>query len=219
MKKIIKNLHQKYKNQNDMIKSIFLTSYNSNTTHLVIDFVRTFDGNSKSINTSAKFTLLLAALKGCHLIRYEWLLHSKVKDKWTEETKYLLESYVGENLNDLDEEEQYDYDIRLIKFYQNLKQTSHLDLFSKQGNIYLLNCNEILANGNESIFNDSQSSFSDSFINFKSKDKISDYLYEIVTKFNGLITSRVACADLIIVIDKSNDFDARLDQQALKKER
>ncbi|CAF0900151.1 unnamed protein product [Brachionus calyciflorus] len=203
MKLVIKNLKKQYKYRDEIINSVFFNNFNSSITHIVIDFEKKFDGNTV-ISTNNKFMLILAALKECKIIRYEWLLHSEIKLKWNAEKKYLLESYIDQDLNELDKEEQNEFDIRLIKFIRNLKLTDRIDLFSKYGNIYISN-NENSYDENE---NDTQNSFSDSFTSFKSKEKLYDYLHEVITRCNGLITSRVACADLILAIDKADDYDS-----------
>lgn len=127
-------------------------------------------------------------------MRFEWLAHSELKREWCPEDQYTLESYIDIDLDNF--EEQNEFDIRLVKFERNLKLTDRVDLFSKYGNIFLLGCDF-------ENFNDI--SLSDSF--FKSKNCLYDYFHELITRCNGLITSRAACANLIILIDTSDDYE------------
>ena len=56
----------------------------------------------------------------CH--RHEWLVHSKTRLRWQDETKYLLDNYLSEDLSEYEEEA---FDIQVVRLIRNLhKQKS-----------------------------------------------------------------------------------------------
>lgn len=224
MKQVVNELNSQYSESNkNKINCLINKEFNLNTTHLIIDFNGTFERDLKQLDTNRKFLLLLAAIKNCKLIRFEWLLHSFKKSYWIDEDRYLIQSYIG---SDLDQYEENDFDIKLIKFIRGLNQTSKMSLFSSCGFIYLLKNEEDYLNSlssdsvanksQSSSFSDSFSKFSDSFSIFKSKNKLYDHVFELITKCEGRITSRVACADLIVYIDILGDSgsDKRSDKES-----
>lgn len=200
MKQIIKYMNSENRKNAEPPNAVFQSILKSNTSHLVIDFEAVL---SRSIpKTIDKLAIILSIMKFCKIMRYEWLIHSELKRKWCPEDPYTLESYIDIDLDCL-EEEQSEFDVRLVKFERSLKLTDRVDLFSKYGNIYLL------SSDNENL---NEVSLSDSF--FRPSNLLYDYFHEIISRCNGLITSRAACADLIILIDTSNDYETKTKQGA-----
>lgn len=179
----------------DSIKGDFEKNYCSKTTHLIIDFKRTFE--QQEININKKCLLIAAAVNKCRLVRFEWILHSRKKKQFIDVKKYLIENYI----NDLDEYEEEDFDIKLIRLIRHLKDKKHqlgqLSLFSHLKQIYLIKENTDLEKDDD-----------DFDVMMKNKmNTIYDYFIDIMSKFGANLTSRAGMAELIIAIDKTDDLD------------
>ncbi len=214
------NSHQKKFPISCFIKKL----YSSNTTHLILDFTLLFDSDENGTNNTKpnldlnkKCLLVLAALNQTKIIRYEWLQHSLNKSAWVDETKYMLESYVGPDLSEYDEQE---FDIRLIRMLRYLKNHKMSHIFQAYKNVYIIEHGENLTESemqlDESEQENSSSQISQcSFSFFKEKNTTYDHLVNIMTKCGGHLTSRPQQAELIIAVDRTQDFE---DMQKYRKE-
>ena len=215
MNKIVKELNKTpvkdiNTNQTQLISCLVNKKYEFKTTHLIIDFNRVFDPVhiKQTLNLNKKCLLLLATLNECKIIRYEWLSHSWQNSQWLEETEYLLESYIESDLDDYDEED--DFDVKLIRFINNLQEKKFSQFFSKYKNVYVIPELEYESGDETELQNASQTSnrnMLDMTLNiFKSKNTTFDYLSEILTKCGCHLTSRPQQAELIFAIDRTHDF-------------
>lgn len=116
--------------------------YSVKTTHLVVDFERTFQDDVLSVET--RLHLAAAALiDRCKLVRFEWILHSQKCRRWLDTAKYTLDAYV-ENCDDYD---QNDFDVRLVHSLRTFR-TGHIAeqqtsvMFSNIRNIFLMDAGD-----------------------------------------------------------------------------
>lgn len=165
--------------------------------------------------------LLKAASNRCKLIRFEWVLNSKIRNQWLDESKYLLENYVSsETFDDYDE---MAFDIQLIKFIraQNEPHSQKVNLFARFKNIYLIRDSSEYENDLDHDDVDDNNDDDDDDYHKQSADDINeldvllkrrqntlyDLFIDLLTKFGATLTSRASMAEFIIAIDKTNDFD------------
>jgi hypothetical protein len=195
----LKNIKQ---NSNVEFKVRTSEEYNQRTTHLIIDCKLLFDEN-EFIGIKEKCVLLLAALNKCKLIRVEWLKRCRLKGKWIDEDKYLLENYIDQNLSSYDQDQ---FDVKLIGFLRQLPQNIKFkrNLFSGYKNLYVME--EIMNSDADESESNENNQLCNSWFSFKSNTTY-DYLTELLTKCGACLTSRVALAELVVTIDKTNDYD------------
>ena len=194
----------------EKIKAVISQKYHSNTTHLLMDFQETFEQENNDLNTLKMYLLILAIINKCKLVRYEWLIHCNNKNKWLDTTDYSLDAYVGNDLYDLDQQD--DFDIKLAKLVRKVENASlNRKLLSSLKNVFIMNDEFMKENKNDSNNNTNQSNlsiFKDFFATSASNfNSIHDILIELMTKFGAHITSRVNCSSMIIAVDKTYDYD------------
>lgn len=165
--------------------------FNSSTTHLIVDFESTFDNGD--IDLRSKLIILLSALKKCKIIRHEWLIHSKTKQVWLDEEKYLLQNYLGP---DLSEYSEFDFDVKVVKLIRKLEK-DRLTCFSRYKNIFIIK--ERLDNKSSPVFDD--------VALFTSKSALQTILSQIITLCGGSVTNEIAKGKFMIAMDKTNDYE------------
>jgi hypothetical protein len=196
--------------KNERIKVTISQKYSSNITHLIMDFQDIFEQDSHGLKTLKMYLLILAILNKCKLVRYEWLIHCNDKKKWLNLSDYSLDAYVGNDLYDLNQQD--DFDIKLAKLVRKVENASfNRKLLSSLKNVFIMNDESSKENKNDSNNNTNQSNlslfkdfFATSNCNFNT---INDILIEIMTKLGAHITSRVNCSSMIIAIDKTYDYN------------
>lgn len=170
-----------------------------NTTHLVLDFNEFFESNSaKQVNK--KCLLLLAALNETKLIRFEWIVHSRHKSRWLDETKYLLKSYLECSSSQLPDEDEFD--IQLQRFINSLGDHQHTyrGFFGSFKNVYIIE-------PVEEIDKDDEEEENMSLGLFRAQNTTYDLLVEILIKCGAHLTSRANQAEIAIAIDRTNELD------------
>jgi hypothetical protein len=240
MNQIIRQMNESQEESSDsqVITCYMNKKYTQNTTHIMIDFNNFFDPNiiHSKLNLNKKCLLILAAVNECKIIRFEWLKHSWKKSEWLEELDFLVESYLESEIDAYDEAD--DFDVKLIRLVRNLKNKKCSQFFSSFKNIYIMeqreDCNEDVcstANATKSRIDEDavdesgldltgtmleKSAFFEatnlSLNIFKNKNSTYDYLIEILTKCGAHLTSRVQHAELIIAIDRTQDFSQDVDK-------
>jgi hypothetical protein len=195
--------------KHERIKATINQKYNSNTTHLIMDFQATFEQETHCLclSTLKMYLLILATLNRCKLVRFEWLIHSNNKKKWLNISDYSLDTYVGNDMYDLDQQD--DFDIKLAKLVRKVENSSlNRKLFSSLKNIFIMNDDFMKENKNDSNSNTNLSIFKDFFATSNSNfDSINDILIDIMTKLGAHIISRVNCCSIIVAVDKTYDYD------------
>lgn len=145
----------------------------------------------------------------CIYYRYEWLVHSKAKLSWQNEIKYLLENYLSEDLSEY-EDDYFDIQvvrlIRTLHYQKSAKNT--LDVFSKYKNIFLIK--------ERSETNSKSNTEFDDVMLFEKKSALQTYLAQIIGKCGGDTKSRVAEAEFMVAVDKTNDYDETIPNQLNK---
>jgi hypothetical protein len=175
--------------------------FSTNSSHLIIDFVQMFE-KSIQIDLKTKLIILQAVLNKCKIIRIEWISHCKMKKCWLDERSYLLENYLSKDLNEYDE---YEFDVRLVKLIRRLPSIK-LDLFSAYKNVFIIRersesklTSEIDSDDNEEIDDNSKK--------VKIKSTLHFFLSELLVKCGSILTNNPSKAELLIAIDKTNDYD------------
>jgi len=112
-----------------------------------------------------------------------------------EETKYLLENYLGEKL---DEYAETDFDVQVVRLIR--KTDCKAKLFAGEKKIFLIKERTDLGKGGV-ISDDEDVEF------FYKKSTLQTYLSQIIQKYGGEITCKFEEADLIVALDKTNDYD------------
>jgi hypothetical protein len=191
-------------------------SFGVESTHLILDFKRIFQNNSQQINLKYKLIMLNAALRRCKIVSYEWIEQSRVRKKWLGEKSFEMESYLGDSLvnykyadtDEVNEKEAQErskaFDVRMARLLRLCKNKISHDLFKKCKNVYIIPEAPQLQQPNQSC--SSQSDFESSNF-FADYDTCQCLLSELIVKCGGHITSRMECAELLIAVDKTNDYD------------
>jgi len=120
--------------------------------------------------------------------------HSLIKRRWLEEAKYLLENYIGEELGDYSET---DFDVQVVRMIRRLKASSRFRVFGGEKKMFVIKERQESAKvecGDEVAF-------------FEKKSTLQTYLSQIIQKCGGEMTSRVEEADIMIALDRTNDYD------------
>ena len=190
-------------------KALDNDTISKDTTHLIVDFDHLF-GSTESLKLFVKCKLLFAALNRTRIVRYEWLTHSLKRKCWLDEKKYLLANYIEQD-GDYDENE---FDLRLLKLIENLDDQITSQLFQHERNIFIFDeCHHQNDNDDDdgielkmkAMTLGESSSSSSSFLEVR--DRLRDYLSELIVTCGGHVTSRLKNARLMIAIDKmSSDY-------------
>lgn len=191
MKEAIDELNNSNESRSEIITT-HQKQFNSNTTHLIVDFEQIFD--TGDVDLKAKLIILLAVLNNCKIVRYEWLNHSIKKMYWLNEEKYCLENYIEDDINEYSDS---DFDVKVVKMIRHLK-LSKINLFSQNMEIFLIKERQ------ES--NKSNIEFDDLTL-FDKKSTLQVYLSQIIQKCGGVVSGKVRDAELMVALDKTNDYD------------
>jgi len=141
----------------------------------------------------------------CH--RHEWLVHSKTRLRWQDETKYLLDNYLSEDLSEYEEEA---FDIQVVRLIRNLhkQKSKNPDIFTKYKNVFLIK--------ERSENNSKLNTEFDDVLLFEKKSTLQTYLAQIITKCGGEIKNKIEEAEFMIAVDKTNDYDEEIPNQLNK---
>jgi hypothetical protein len=120
--------------------------------------------------------------------------HSLIKRRWLEEAKYLLENYIGEELGDYSDT---DFDVQVVRMIRRLKAGSRFRVFGGEKKMFVIK--ERLESGKVEC--------GDEVAFFEKKSTLQTYLSQIIQKCGGEMTSRVEEADIMIALDRTNDYD------------
>ena len=96
--------------ESEIVAAKVSDQYNQRTTHLIVDFKRLFesgvDGDEEKqvslLGLHERCVLLLAALSRCKIVRYQWLKKSQQKMRWLDESNYLVENFLDDDLSAYD---------------------------------------------------------------------------------------------------------------------
>ena len=164
------------------------------TTHLIVDFETAFD--EANIDLRSKLIIIICALKKFKIIRLEWLTHSKTKQVWLDEEKYLLQNYLGQDLSEYSEN---DFDVQVVKLIRKLENEDNLTCLSRFKDIFIIK---------ERLDNKLCPAFDDVTL-FANKSSLQTILSQIITLCGGAVTNEVRRGRLMIAMDKTNDYDEK----------